>query len=92
MPCTSLSVYVPLTRAGKMPQVQNIGSAVWFIVCLMLPLTGNSTTGTVGSYTQVYIQVALLALGLACFIILDVISQRRSRTAISTAKPGASDN
>lgn len=60
-------------------QVQNIGSAIWFVVCLKLPLTGNAATNTAGSYTQVYVQAALLLCGLACFVLLDRVVQRRDR-------------
>ena len=58
-------------------QVQNIGSALWFLVCLKVPLTGNSATTTPGSFTQVYAQVALLLCGLACFVLLDRLARRR---------------
>ena len=60
-------------------QVQNIGSALWFIVCLRFPLTGNVATGTTGSYAQIYAQIALLTFGLACFAVLDFVSTRSKR-------------
>jgi MFS family permease len=54
--------------------VQNMGSALWFWVCLKLPLSGTGS-----SYTQIYLQVAMLAVGIICFLMLDWTTCRRRR-------------
>jgi MFS family permease len=59
--------------------VQNLGSALWFWVCLQLPLSGNHAT-----FTQVYLQVVMLGVGATCFFVLDWVTWQRSRRTAAT--------
>ena len=49
--------------------VQNLGSAAWYYVSLQLPVHDAPTLA--GSFTQVYLQVALLALATVTFVAVD---------------------
>lgn len=70
--------------------LQNLGSAAWYFVSLQLPLHDTPATDTApavpGSYTQVYMQVALLAAGTAAFVAVDV--RHRARVAARAGAAG----